>query len=120
MNRVVTVSTKEDLMRAARNDLPVTREIPGFTSRRTQWGEFTVAIETVAGGFDPTEKFRSLPDGRCQRPHWGYLIKGRMRIKYPDREEVISAGDAYYMPPGHIPVVEEDAEVIEFSPAETR
>jgi hypothetical protein len=103
-------------MRAARNDLPVTNEIPGFTSRKTQWGEFTVGIETVAGGFDPTERFRSLPGGRCQRPHWGYLIKGRMRIKYSDHEEVISAGDAYYMSPGHIPVVEEDAEVIEFSP----
>jgi hypothetical protein len=104
-------------MRAARTDLPVATEIPGFTSRQAQWGEFNVAVETIAGGLDATEMFRSLPDGRCQCPHWGYLIKGRMRIKYPDREEVISAGDAYYMPPGHIPVVEEDAEVIEFSPA---
>ena len=39
-----------------------------------------------------------------------------MRIKYRDREEVVSAGDLYYLPPGHIPVVEEQIEVVEFSP----
>jgi hypothetical protein len=33
-----------------------------------------------------------------------------------DREEVISAGEAYYMEPGDIPVVEEDAVIVEFSP----
>ena len=43
------------------------------------------------------------------------MLKGRMRIRYPDREEVIEAGDAYYMEPGHVPLFEEDTEVIEFS-----
>ncbi len=44
------------------------------------------------------------------------MIKGRLRIKYADREETISAGEAYYLEPGHIPVIEEDAELVEFSP----
>ena len=39
-----------------------------------------------------------------------------MRIRYPDREEVIEAGDAYYQEPGHLPLIEEDTEVLEFSP----
>jgi hypothetical protein len=39
-----------------------------------------------------------------------------MRIKYKDHEEVIEAGDAYYMAPGHLPLIEEDTEVVEFSP----
>ena len=39
-----------------------------------------------------------------------------MRIRYSDREEVIEAGDAYYLEPGHLPLFEEDTEVIEFSP----
>lgn len=33
-----------------------------------------------------------------------------------DHEEVIQAGDAYYLAHGHIPVIEEDAEIVEFSP----
>ena len=103
-------------MRATKTDLPVAMEMPGFSSRQTEWGEHNVAFETIAGGMDATEMFAKLPDGRCQCPHWGYVIKGRLRVKYADHDEVISAGDAYYLPPGHVPVVEEDLEVIEFSP----
>ena len=75
-----------------------------------------VAYEAWPAGTDPTELFRGLPDDRCQCPHWGYLIKGRFRVKYADREEVVNAGEVYYMSPGHIPIIEEDAEIVEFSP----
>jgi hypothetical protein len=50
--------------------------------------------------------FKGLPDDRCQCPHWGYVLKGRMRIRYPDHDEIIEAGDAYYMVPGHLPFIE--------------
>lgn len=103
-------------MRASKTDLPIASEFPGFESRQAQWGEFNVAVETIAGGMDATEMFASLPEGRCQCPHWGYVVKGRARIKFADHEEVVSAGDAYYLPPGHVPVVEEDAVIVEFSP----
>jgi hypothetical protein len=48
--------------------------------------------------------------------HRGYVIKGRLRVRYSDHDEVISTGDVYYLAPGHIPVVEEPLEVVEFSP----
>jgi hypothetical protein len=105
-----------NMAHVSKNDLPVVSEMPGVESRQAEWGELNVAIETIAGGMDATELFRSLPDGRCQCPHWGYVIKGRARIKYADRDEVITAGEAYYMAPGHIPVVEEDSVIVEFSP----
>jgi hypothetical protein len=105
-------------MRAAPSDLPVLVETPGMTSRVAHWGEVDVAVETMAGGRDPTELFhRVFPDGRCPVPHWGYLIKGRMRVRYADHEEVISAGEAWYMPAGHIPTTEEAIENIVFSMA---
>lgn len=47
----------------------------------------------------------------------GYVIKGRLRVKYADHEEVLSAGEVYYLAPGHIPVVEEPLEIVEFSPS---
>ena len=104
-------------MHAAKNDLPVGMEIPSIlTSRRAHWGELNVAVENIAIG-DATGFFAAkLPDGRCECPHWGYVIKGRMRVKYSGYEEVISAGDVYYLAPGHVPVVEESVEVVEFSP----
>ena len=41
-----------------------------------------------------------------------------MTFKYTDRDEVYEAGDAYYAPPGHVPVVEAGTEGVEFSTAE--
>jgi hypothetical protein len=67
---------------------------------------------------DATEVFRGLPDDRCQSPHWGYVISGRVTFRYADREETFEAGDAYYAPPGHVPLVESGTEVVEFSDAE--
>ncbi len=102
-------------MRSPKEQLPVLLEEEGAFSRDIEWGDMNVAYE-VFPPMDATPFFKGLPDDRCQCPHWGYLMKGRMRIKYRDREEVVSAGDLYYLAPGHIPVIEEQIEVVEFSP----
>jgi hypothetical protein len=65
---------------------------------------------------DATPVFRGLPDDRCQSHHWGYVLSGKITLKYADHDEVYEAGDAYYAPPGHIPVVTSGTEVVEFSP----
>jgi mannose-6-phosphate isomerase-like protein (cupin superfamily) len=103
-------------MRAKKKDIPVAFEEGKSSSRDVEWGEMNVAWETWEAGMDATPMFKGLPDDRCQCPHWGYMLKGRMRIKYRDHDEVINEGEVYYLPPGHIPVVEKDSEVVEFSP----
>ena len=61
---------------------------------------------------------KGLPDDPCQCPHWGYA-KGRMTARYADRDEVYEAGEAFYSPPGHIPVANEPGtEFVWFSPTE--
>ena len=104
-------------MHAAKDDFPVCFEIPGvLTSRQARWGDLNVAVEHRAIG-DPTDFLAAqLPGGRCQCPHWGYLISGRLRVKYSDHDELISEGDVYYLPAGHIPIVEQPIEIVEFSP----
>jgi hypothetical protein len=45
------------------------------------------------------------------------LRKGRLHYKVGDTEEVFEAGDAFYLPPGHIPVQNEPrSEFVQFSP----
>jgi mannose-6-phosphate isomerase-like protein (cupin superfamily) len=51
-------------------------------------------------------------------PHWGYVVSGSLTMRYADREETFGAGDAYFAPPGHAPVVTEGTELVEFSPSE--
>jgi ribosomal protein L16 Arg81 hydroxylase len=57
-----------------------------------------------------------LPDDRCPCPHWGYVKKGRVTYRFADHDEVCEAGDAFYLPPGHIPIVEAGTEIVQFSP----
>jgi quercetin dioxygenase-like cupin family protein len=48
---------------------------------------------------------------------WGYFVEGAMRMTYDDgTEELLQAGDVFYMPSGHVGVVEKDLKIIDFSP----
>jgi hypothetical protein len=86
--------------------------------RYEELGGFTVGFETFREHADGTPLFAGLPDDRCQSPHWGYVLRGQVTFRYADHDEVFAAGDAYYAPPGHIPVIEAGTEVVEFSPTE--
>jgi len=48
-----------------------------------------------------------------------FVIKGKMTARYADRDEVFETGDAFYTPPGHVPVTNEPGtEFVSFSPSE--
>src|SRR5262245_54020331 len=88
---------------------------PGYEGRFDELGDFTVAFETFSDGGDFAPLFRGLPDDRCQAPHWGVVLKGRLTFTYSDGRDVVEAGDAYYAPPGHTPAADPGTETIEFS-----
>jgi hypothetical protein len=79
---------------------------------------YTVNFVTILQDHDLAPMLSGLPGGRCSCPHWGYVIKGRMIVRYADREEAYEAGDAFYMPPGHTPAAEAGSEIIQFSPSD--
>ena len=86
--------------------------------RYEELGGYTVGFESFREDADATPLFKGLPDDRCQSPHWGYVVRGRVTFRYADHDEVYETGDAYYAPPGHIPVVTAGTEIIEFSPTD--
>jgi mannose-6-phosphate isomerase-like protein (cupin superfamily) len=94
------------------------REFGPVTDRRTEMDGYTVEFVSFAADADLDGPLQSLPGGSCQCPHWGYVIAGRMRFVYGDREEVYEAGDAFYTPPGHRPYVEAGTEILQFSPTQ--
>ena len=81
-------------------------------------GGWTVAFETYTEDADLQPLFKGLPDDRCQCAHMGYVIRGKVAFRSADGEEVFEAGDAYYVAPGHTPVLYAGTEVVEFSPTE--
>lgn len=84
--------------------------------REAEWGEMRVGYETYLSDFDDAQLLKGLPDDRCQCPHWGYLLAGRMTVRYADHDEVVNAGEVYYMAPGHTMTAEAGTVLIEFSP----
>ena len=89
------------------------------SDRSDQLEDYTVGFTTFHEDIDATPLMKGLPDDRCQSPHWGYVLKGKLTFRYADREEVFEAGDAFYTPPGHVPVKHEPGtDIVMFSPAE--
>jgi hypothetical protein len=88
----------------------------GFEFRSEELGGYTAGFQASSMDADAAALFKGLPDDRCQTPHWGYVLKGKITFRFPDREETYEAGDAYYAPPGHTPVLHDGCELVEFSP----
>jgi len=80
-------------------------------------GGYSVGFETYTADADLAPLFKGLPDDRCQCPHWGYVVKGKVMFTFSDgHEETYETGDAYYAPPGHLPHLYAGSEVVEFHP----
>jgi hypothetical protein len=103
-------------MRGSLNDIPVAFEGMGVVLHQAEWGDMNVGLESFPAGMDLAPIFRGLPDDRCACPHWGYVVKGKIRARYANHEEIFTAGDAYHLTPGHTLSFDEDTELVEFSP----
>jgi len=79
---------------------------------------YTVNFVTFKEAIDSTPMLKGLPDDRCPCPHWGYVFKGRVTYTFGDHEEVHEAGDAFYVPGGHLQRADAGTEYLQFSPAE--
>jgi hypothetical protein len=97
---------------------PVSVDLDELEGRYAPLGSYTVAFETFKQDVDPAPFFAGLPDDRCQCEHWGIVVEGQLTFRWVDREETYVAGDAYYAPPGHLPLVTSGTSTVEFSPSE--
>ena len=79
---------------------------------------YTVNFITIRESHDLAPMLAALPGGTCRCPHWGYVLEGRITIRYGDHEEIVEAGEAFYMSPGHAPAAEKGTEFVQFSPAD--
>jgi mannose-6-phosphate isomerase-like protein (cupin superfamily) len=87
-----------------------------------EWSEdaagYNIAFVRFAVDADAAPLLKGLPDDRCSCPHWGYVLAGRLVFTAGDREEVHEAGDAFYVPGGHLMRADAGTEYLQFSPAD--
>jgi len=84
--------------------------------RTAHLDDLTVNFVSIRETHSLKDALSALPSGRCECPHWGYMLAGEVSVDYGDREETYRAGDAFYMTPGHVPTAQAGSEFVQFSP----
>jgi hypothetical protein len=97
---------------------PIAVDLPQIQARYADLGGCTVGFESYPEDVDPAPFFAGLPDDRCQCAHWGVVQEGQITFRWEDHEETYGAGDAYYVAPGHLPLIAAGTSVVEFSPSD--
>lgn len=113
-----TTYTHHHIVKINKSDIPVTMEGPGTTMRTLSgFGNMDANYHHLPKGTDFTPLLKGLKNDSCHCPHYGYILKGRTKVIYDNgSEEIIEAGDLFYLPPGHTAITETDVEWIDFSP----
>jgi len=111
-------------MRIAKEDVPVRIDVPGATARQmadfgdaSGYGKIGGEYFSLAAGTDISPLLKGLEGDLCQSPHWGYIMQGRLEVRFADGSmEQPAQGDLFYWPPGHTVMAMEDTEMVLFSP----
>lgn len=111
-------------MHITKNDIPIKIDIPGAKARqKTDFGD-AAGYDKIGGeyfslgaGSDIAPLLVGLHDDACHAPHWGFVLSGKVIVRYTDgAEETCSGQDLFHWPAGHSVRVVDDAEVVLFSP----
>jgi len=105
-------------MKIRKEEIPVAMKAPGTIMRNLKgYGGMTVGFSELPADTDLSPLLQGLANNSCQCPHWGYMVEGEMLVKYDDGiEETLTAGDVFYMPPGHTAIVIKAMKFLDFSP----
>jgi hypothetical protein len=64
--------------------------VPGYEGHFEELEGYTVGFETYSEDSDMAPMFVGLPDDRCQCPHLGYVLKGKVKFTYADGSEELT------------------------------
>jgi hypothetical protein len=105
--------------KVSRETASKSEHVEGIVDERSEELDgYTVEFDSFLGDMDGAPFLKGAPDDQCQCPHWGYVFKGKLTMRFSDRDETYEAGDAFYAPPGHTPMLYKGAEVLWFHPTD--
>jgi hypothetical protein len=113
---------QEDHMHITKDDIPVKIDAPGAIARQqtdfgAAFGVMGAEYFSLGKGADLAPLLEGLRGDVCDSAHWGYVIHGSVVVSYSDGStEQCVTGDMFHWPAGHSVRVEEDADLVLFSP----
>src|ERR687887_922632 len=102
---MVSIKGGSDMPKLSKETAPRVEDAGVMEGRYGELDGYIVGFEHFREDADTTPLFKGLPDDRCQSPHWGYVVNGKVTFTFADRVETYEAGAAYYAEPGHTPAV---------------
>ena len=113
-------------MHVAKDDVNVKMDKPGAILRQKKdfgsvrgYDKISAEYFSLSAGVDTTPLCQGLEGNQCQSPHSGYVIKGLATMTDKNGlKETVRTNDLFYQPPEHNVKIEEDADIIMFSPQE--
>ncbi|OHV88403.1 hypothetical protein [Mesorhizobium sp. ORS 3428] len=111
-------------MHIAKEMIDVRLNVPGAVVRQqlgfgdaTGYSQISGEYFSLAAGVDTAPLFEGLDGNMCQCPHWGFVLRGQLTTTdAAGQSETVKTDDLFYWPPGHNVKVDEDAEIVMFSP----
>ncbi len=105
-------------MKISFDDMTPTFSAEGVDMRTLRvGGDKVLARYKCAKGTDFSGAVAGLPGDACPCEHWGFVVSGRMTVTTHDGQHIeLTAGDAFYLLPGHMPEFPEDTEFFDYSP----
>jgi hypothetical protein len=102
----------------SRDEAPNAEMVASLNRRFAELDGYTVSFESYTEDHDYAPLVKGLPGDRCPSPHWGLVIRGKLVYRYPDGDDVITTGQAFYARPGHTAWLAAGTELVKFSPTE--
>ena len=78
-----------------RQDVPVAIADGDVEVRVLDQDGMMVGFVRLPAGADLRPATKGLPDDLCPCPHWGYMLKGRVRMHTTDGHQDFAAGEAF-------------------------
>jgi hypothetical protein len=95
---------------------PVPGVLDAYSHEIDGW---TISMETHLTDLNAAFLFKGAPNDQCQAPHIGYVLKGKYGMRIAEGvEEVFEAGDAFFIGPGHTPIIFAGCEIVYFTRTE--
>jgi hypothetical protein len=98
--------------RVPRTEVPVVIDNDGVELRMRDEGAMTVCFVRLQARANVAPALRGLPGDRCPCPHWGYMLRGWVRVQIAEGPRDDPVGEAFYWGPGHAPEALEDSEYV--------
>ncbi len=109
-------------MHMTKDEIPIKIDAPGAEARQLHgcgfaYGAIAAEYFTMRAGVDLAPLLQGLKDDVCDSAHWGYVVEGDVVVTYRDgTTERCRKGQLFHWPPGHSVAVNDDAELVLFSP----